>query len=52
MDSKKIEKAINDELDSNKSKEYHPEILSVNLDDIDEVGTKIILKKLKNLHLH
>lgn len=47
MDSKKIEKAINDELDSNKSKEYHPEILSVNLDDIDEVGTKIILKKLK-----
>lgn len=47
MNSNKIEEAINDEFDSNNSKEYHPEVLNVNLDDIEEVGTRIILRKLK-----
>lgn len=47
MDSKKIEQAINGEKDSNESKCYFPEVLSVQESEIKETGTKIILKKLK-----
>lgn len=47
MDSHKIEKTIKNEKDSNESKCYYPDVLTVSDSEISETGTKIILKKLK-----
>lgn len=46
MDSKKIEAAIRDD-NSNMSKSYNPEPIDTTENELNETGTKIILKKLK-----